>query len=265
MVNLTIFSSIVQILFVQQDYRTINFLTESYDKELSNRIMRIASDSLKPISNFVIGKTNTGRKKLEEPILNVVVPNNISNEHTVKSLRQNIFPDDVTLVISHQNVNDADMERWLNLSIKVILLSENLTILFNTFENAQNLKINLFPFDSDSTRNSIATAFSTKEQSIQFQGENFYILFQYVPPGCVYSLTGELSKYLVTGPDASLTETLLKRLNVNPKLSHNVQLPKKYYEDYRNKTNWLLKSYEQYYPNVMTNVFIRYSNKTLVL
>lgn len=253
MVNLTILSSIVQILFVQQDYRAINFLTESHENELSRRILRIASDSLKPISNFMIGEINAGRKTSEEPILNVVAPNNISNEQTIKALRKNIFPDDVTLIICRDNVDVADVEQWMSLSIKVIiLLVENLTILFNTFGNAQSVEIDLFPLDIESMQNSIAAAFSIEEKSIQFGDKKFYILFHYVPPKTSFSeIKGQ--GVVLNGPDGLLSEALMARFKVNAKFcSYGPTV------QWDNKTNSLyaVKSVESIYSNVLTKIYV---------
>lgn len=214
MVNLTIFSAIIEILFVQQDYRTINFLTESRDNEILNGLMRIASDSLKPISNFVVGKRNTKRYFQEEPILNVVVPNNSSNRQTINDARKNIFPDDVTLILMLQDTHFENIELWMNLSVKIILLTDNLTIYSNTYRNEFVAEIISLPFDPVPAQSLIATILSKEFYLRQSQqNRKFEILFQHLPPR---SIAVTLTPMVIAGPDGSLAHTLVKWLKLKP-------------------------------------------------
>ncbi len=255
--NLTLFS-VMEILFVQQDYRTINFLTEG---DRHNEMMQIASKSLIPISHFVIGELNPGRSRSEAPILNVVVPDHLKNGTIADLVRGNIFPDDVTLILPSQSYNeneDIQIKMWMNLSTKVLLLTTNLTLFYNTFEHVPSSKINLFPFDPISSRNSIENVFSTEYFSRQQR--NFTVFFQFFPPRSSVGTFGQ--DFILIGPDGSLASIIVKWLKVKPVFCSDLALS---YPDYENwGDNPVISSrmhYQYYYPKVMTKNILKVFNR----
>lgn len=254
--NLTFFS-VIEIMFVQQDYRTINFLTEKRHNELSDKMMQIASNSYKPISHFVLGKINTERIKCEEPILNVVDLQYLNNETNINLVRNHIFPDDVTIILSSQNYAE-NVEKWMNLSTKVMILTINLTIFFNTFEGKHTSKINLSPFDPVLTQN-----FMKKMSSAEYllrQKSSLSIFFQFFPPKSSIGQSGK--DFIWTGPDGSLAETLWKWLKVKPIFCTDIAFTYPTYE------KWLddpviapRMHYQFFYPKVLTKNIVKIFNR----
>lgn len=254
--NLTMFS-VIEIIFVQQDYRTINFFSEEHHNELSNKMMQIASNSFRPINHFVLGKINTNRIKCEEPILNVVVLNYMNNETNISLVKDNIFPDDVTIILPSQNYVE-NAERWMNLSTKVVMLTKNLSMFFNTFEGANMSKISLSPFDPDLTRHLMQKIFSV-EYYLR-QKSSLSIFFQFFPPKS--SIGQSAQDFILIGPDGSIAETLAKWLRVKPIFCSDIALTYPAYEKWMDDPVIAPRMhYQFFYTKVLTKNIVKIFNK----
>lgn len=259
--NLTIVSAI-QTIFVQQDYRAINFFSEDRHDELSNKMMQIASDSFIPISHYVFAGTKVKRMKREEPILNVVLINSLNNNETNLSLlRDNIFADDVTIVLPSQIFDENEeftVKMWMTLSTKVLILTRKLSIFFTTFDGGHTSEISLTPFDPISTRNLIESHFSTAYS--MRQQRNVSIFFQYDPPRSSVSAIGH--DLVLIGPDGSIAEVLAKSLKMKPIFSSDIALIYPTYEEWRDDPVVAPRMhYLFFYTKVLTKNIVKIFNK----
>lgn len=264
--NLTIFS-VVQLIFVQQDnHRTINFICEDedYHRDLSNRLMQIASNSLKPTRHFILGSVNTSRgsnTNNQERMLNVVILNDLNNETNICQVRHHILPEDTTIILPRQVYDESkvrNIESWMSLSTKVVVLTQNLSIYFNLFENKQYSKMDLY--DPESTRNAIGKIFSVEYTMEFLREQNFSIFFQFVPPRSSVSALG--NHFTIVGPDGSLAEALAKSLQVKPIISTDIALIYANYEEWLDDPGVAPRvHYQLYYKKVLTKNVVTIFNK----
>lgn len=260
--NLSVFS-VLEMIFVQQDYRTINFLSdEQHGEDSMDKMTQIASNFFKPISLSVLGDQTNARLRIgrEQPILNVVVLKHLNNETNISRLRENILADDVTVVLSvrYDEYENFDVKRWMNLSMKVIILTRNLAIFFNSFESEHTAIINLSPFDPAATRNEIQKFFS--EEFVVSRSSNVSIFFQFLPPRANVGQEGK--NLILNGPDGTLAEILATWLKVEPIFCSDIALTYPAYE------KWLddpvigpRLHFQFYYTKVMTKNFVKIFNK----
>lgn len=261
---------VIELIFTQQDYRTINFLSEDrFSNDFPYEIIQIASDSLiRPISHFTFGETNILRSFYEEPILNVLFLNHLDNTTNVDLVKRNILPDDVTLLLPGPNVGETE-ERfwgmWMNLSAKVISLTQNLTIFLNeAFESEFNSKVDLSCYDVESTRNFIRRMFSM--EYFPRQHKEFTLFFQFFPPKSSVGTVGKRKDFVLIGPDGSIAEAIIKALKVKPIFSSDFALSYPDYESWREESVISPRLiYQNYYPEVMTKNIMETFNKRQVL
>ncbi|KAJ6646287.1 hypothetical protein Bhyg_01498, partial [Pseudolycoriella hygida] len=197
----------LDIIFVQQDYRLINFWSGGEENELTNNMIKIACDSLQPFSHFVFGHRNNRRRNYEGPVLNVLNLDCVKNDADVSFVQENVLPDDVTIILPGRNYDenlDVILQRWIGST--TLVLTRNLTIHKNTF------KLNLYSFDANSAGNVIRKLLSAEH--FLSEKNNITVFFQQTPPRTC--LTPYETKFTFSGPDGSLAQILAKSLKLTP-------------------------------------------------
>ncbi|KAJ6630889.1 hypothetical protein Bhyg_16545 [Pseudolycoriella hygida] len=211
------------IIFVQQDYRLINFWSGGEENELTNNMIKIASDSLQPFSHFVFGHRNNRRRNYEGPVLNVLNLDYVKNDVDVSFVQENVLPDDVTIILPGRNYDengDVILQRWIDST--TLVLTRNLTISKNTF------KLNLFSFDANSTGNVIRKLLSAEH--FLSEKSNITMFFQYTPPRTTVSPNG--TNFTFIGPDGTLGEILAKSFKLTPILCTDIGLTYPEYKEW---------------------------------
>lgn len=244
--NLTIIS-VFRLIFVQQNYRTVNFYSKNSESEVLNEIIRIVSNSLKPIQLMNIDEINRiERSSYDEPILNILVVSDLGVAE--KILNQSILYE--TTVIwtesQHDYLNDDTPTSWLKISSKVIVLTHSNLYALNNFVETKFHKIGLTNFSFSLTSQFLSKFFSITS----IKGSSLTLFTDLSPPKSDLTCIG--NNYHLIGPDGIVAEWFAKWLKIKLKFSSNVALKHPNYENFLNGSNLALRmSYQQYYPAIM--------------
>lgn len=246
--NLTIVS-VFQLIFVQQNYRTVNFYSNGSENEVLNKIIRVASDSMKPFKHMNIDRIRMKRSSYDEPILNVVSVSDLGE------LNQNCLYETTVIWSTNDDLN-YHMSEWFYLSSKVIVLTNSHLYAVNNFVETNFNKLSL-----SNSSFTLANQFLTKFFSIEsIKSSNLTIFMEFNAPKS--ELTQIDGRHNFIGPDGIIAESLVKWLNIQPTFSSSVGVKHPNYQDWLNGTLSLRLRYQYYHSAVLTkNVVTIFDHK----
>lgn len=242
---------VFQAIFVQQNYRTVNFYSNNSQNEIFHEIIRIASDSFKPFKHMNIDELLTKRISYAEPILNIVVLGDISDVY--KRLHENCLYATTVIWLTSQNdgFNDTLTESF-KVSSKVIVLTNSNLYTLNNFVDTTFNHISLKKFSLSLTNQFLTDFFSIES----IKGSNLAIFTEFNAPNS--ELTQIDDDYYIIGPDGIVAESLVERLNLKPTFSSSVGIK---HPNYKNWLNGPILSrrlaYQHYHSAVLTKNVVK--------
>lgn len=247
--NLTIIS-IFQLILIQQNYRTVNFFTNGTSSDTFNKIIKSASNSLKPIQliNFEKWNVTLNRNSSGEPVLNLLI---VTDLQGIQKRLMERYLYGTTLIWStnpfENNLNDTTISS-LKVSSKVIVLTDSDLYAFNNFVNARLSRLILSNFSLPSINKFLKTFFSIES----VRGSKLTIFSEFSAPRS--DLTRIDDNYCFIGPDGIAAEVFLKTLNVEPTFSSSVEDKHSSYQDWLNSSLLSLKlRYQHFHSATLTN------------
>lgn len=247
--NLTIVS-VFQLIFVQQNYRTINFFSKGLQNDVLDQVIRIASDSMMPFEHLNIDKIWMKRTSYDSPILNIVDVNDLDDydcDDNEGPCENHLYGTTVLWSTSSDDLN-KNLNQFFKQSSKVITITNSTLFAVNNFVETESNEINLNNFSF-----SLTNQFLTKFFSIEsIKGSNLTIFMLFNAPKS--ELTHIDDNYLMIGPDGIVAESLVKHLNFKPKFSSNVAVSSPNYQEWLHSSILSLRlRYQNYHPRILTN------------
>ncbi|KAJ6640547.1 CD9 antigen [Pseudolycoriella hygida] len=216
---------------------------------------------LKVVENEQIG-ISRNRSKCEEPILNVVLVNNVSSITDIVQLIKHLHPNEVSLIMLLRSnditENQINLKQLIKSEKKVIIMSNKFIASTNHLHSNQIFSIPLVPFDMNATQRFLADFFIKK---LHLNGSTINIFMQHLPPKS--SVTASKIGDLFTGPDGLLTELLTKYIKAIPTFWSDIGVMYPSFREWKNDplvTERL--HYREYHKHVLTNNSICSFNRT---
>lgn len=206
--NITILS-IFEIILLEFDYRTVNIFTndqKSYH-DVGHDMMNILKNYLKPTHILNFDADSFGRKRCEEPILNVLFVTN-NTMPIAEQMRSNIYPNDISLILDF-SPTEFNFQSSMQVSNKVLIMNNFSLLALNQFRQHEMDILPLHPFNIEKAKNFIKSYIRSTKHLKQ---RKLIIFFQYLTPR---SMIATVEKgFFFHGADGSITTILLKMLNV---------------------------------------------------
>lgn len=242
--NLTVVS-VFQIIFLQQNYRIVNFYSNNScsQSEILHEIIRIASDSMTVFRHMNIDKINKKRESYEEPILNILAVSEIND--IMRFNETHLSGTTVIWSISKNADVSYTMLQWHKLSSKVIVLTDSFLYTANNFLGTEINKINLLNFNLTLTNVFLKTFFSIES----IIGSSVRIFTEFNAPKSEFTRMGD--NYSMIGPDGIIAEALVEWLNITPIFSSSVGIKHPNYQEWLNSSILSLRLRYQYYHSMV--------------
>lgn len=259
--NLTIFS-VLRIILVHRSYRVLHLYpvsTTELENDFSTKISQLSNKQMIPISIMSIDQIPINRSKCEEPVLNVVLVNNLSSISELHQLDAHLRPNEMNIILLTSYNTTADQvnfEPLTNLNKKLIIMSNRFIASIDQFHFDRIYSIPLQPFDSKATKHFIYNLFSGK-----MNGTTINIFMQHFPPKS--SVTASSGGEIFTGPDGCLSELLVNFLNATPNYWSDIGFMYPSYKDWAKDPLVAPRLYyRDYHSEVVTSNFISSFNRT---
>lgn len=262
--NLTIFS-VLRIIFVHRSYRVLHLYpvsTTDLGNDFSTKISQLSNKQMIPITVTSIDQIPTNRSECEEPVLNVVLVNNLSFTGELHQLNKHLRPNEMNIVLLtsyNTTVDQVNLKPVMELHKKFIIMSNRFIASIDQFHFDRIYSIPLQPFDMNSTKRFIYNLSAGK-----MNGTTMNIFMQHLPPKS--SVTANIGGEIFAGPDGRLSELLMKFLNATPNYWSDIGLMYPKYKDWAKDP--LVASrlyYRDYHSEVLTSNLISSFNRTWVL
>lgn len=249
--NLTVVS-IIQLIFIYQNYRTVNFYSDCSKNEVFNEIIKIASGSLKAVQHMNIDAISMTESSYDEPVLNILLVNDL--EYLVE---RSLFGTTVILSLYQNDVLNYTLTSKLKVSSQVILLTNFHLYTLNNFVETKLNKLSLANVNLAIINRFLGTFFSIEG----VRGSDLTIFTQFSPPKSELTQIG--NNYCMIGPDGVVVDLLVKWLNITPTFSSSVGIKHPKYKDWLNSSRLSLRlHYQQYHSAVLTkNVVTIFNHK----
>lgn len=251
--NLTIVS-VFQLIFVQQNYRTVNFYSDRSQNEVLNKIIQMASDSMKPFKHMNIDRVKMNRSSYDAPILNIVVVNDLRDVN--KALNENCLHE-TTVIWSILQNDTLNHSLRFHLSSKVIVLTSSKLYTVNNFVQTKFENLSLTNFSSALTSKFLSKFFSIES----IRGSSVTIFTEFNAPLSEFTRIGNDLSFF--GPDGIVAEALVESLNIKPTFSSSVTRKHPDYEAWLNSSILSPRLRYQYYHSAVltTNVVTVFNHK----
>lgn len=261
--NLTIFS-VLKMIFIQRSYRVVYLYTNSttkLDNDLSTKITTLAHQYLMPISLLTVDQIRVVRSKCEEPILNVVFAENVSSANELDQLNKHLRPNEVNLILLNAwNIteNRVNLKALIKFDKKLLIMSNRFMASIDRFRFHGIHSIPLESFNKKSTEIFVNNFFS---ENVRMNGMDLNIFMQHLPPES--SVTAVDEHEILTGPDGSLSELLVKSLGASPNFWTDIGIMYPLYKEWRRNPMVAKRlHYRDYHKEILTNNVISNVNRT---
>lgn len=261
--NLTIFS-VLRLIFTHQSYRVLYLYAASTAElryDFSSKISELSNNYMIPTSVMAFDQMPINRSKCEEPILNVILVNNLWSMDEIGQLTKCLRPNEVNLILLtsyNQTANQVNFKPWIKSDKKMLIMSNRFIASINQFHFDQIYSIPLQPLDMKAMKRFLFDFFSKK---VTMNSAKINIFMQHLPPKSAVSAStrGDIS----TGPDGCLSELLMKFLKASPNFWSDIGVM---YPSFRDWANDPLVAhslhYREFYKEVDTSNFISSFNRT---
>lgn len=262
--NLTIFS-VLKLIFTQRYYRVLYLYattTSELKTDFSSKISELSNNYTIPISVMAFDhQIPINRSECEEPILNVILVNNLSSMNQIDRITKDLRPNEVNLILLpsyNKTAYQVNFKPWIKSNKKLLIMSHRFIAAINQFHFNQINSIPLQPFDIKATKRFIFDFFSEK---VTMNGSKINIFMQHLPPKSAVSTSARGD--ILTGPDGCLSELLVKFLKASPNFWSDIGIM---YPSFRDWINDPLVAprlyYSEYHKEVETSNFISSYNRT---
>lgn len=259
--------SFIKLLIVQNNYRTLVVYREPILlSNLTDWILETAANSNIPemVFTFQYGQKNDTkfRKYRNEPFLNLLIINDLSNIQKIENIDENILSNDHTVIL----VPTDDYEQFekiidrfvsnINVLDKVLFISSNLQLIkmnrYKEFDILQNL--------SSVVETDVKRLF--KDDIDSYIRENDLIVFFKIIEPNTMVMPNEKNKIMIIGPDALIADEILKRFNARALIYSDIGLIDSDFTQFFTQETPFLKNlhYRFWHREMFTNVFLTSPN-----
>lgn len=262
--NFTIFS-VLKLIFTQRCYRVLYLYaatTSELKTDFSSKISELSNNYTIPICVMAFDhQMPINRSKCEEPILNVILVNNLSSMNEIDRITKDLRPNEVNLILLpsyNKTANQVNFKPWIKSNKKLMIMSNGFIAAINKFYFNQIDSIPLQPLDMKATKRFIFDFFSEK---VTMNGAKINVFMQHLPPKS--TVTASAGGDISTGPDGCLSELLVKFLKASPNFWSDIGIMYPSFRDWiKNPLVAPRLYYSKYHKETVTSNFISSFNRT---